>query len=52
MRSYTANLFYTNTLNSVANRMSYDPETGARVYKKENVMVIGRREGIFLSILL
>lgn len=37
MRSYSANMFYSSTLNSVANRMSYDPQTGARVYKKENV---------------
>lgn len=37
MRSYSANLYYSNTLNSVANRMTYDPTTGARVYKKENV---------------
>lgn len=37
MRSYSANLFYTNTLNSVTNKMSYDPETGARVYNKVNV---------------
>lgn len=37
MRSYSANLFYTNTLNSVTNKMSYDPETGARVYNKVNI---------------
>lgn len=37
MRSYSLNLFYTNVLNSVANRMTYDPLTGARTYRKENV---------------
>lgn len=37
MRSYSANLFYSNTINSVANKMTYDPVTGGRVYKKENV---------------
>lgn len=47
MRSYSANLYYTSTLNSVANRMTYDPQTGARVYKKENVMVTGKQEDFF-----
>lgn len=37
MRSYSANLFYSNTINSVANKMTYDPVTGGRIYKKENV---------------
>ncbi len=37
MSSYNASLFYTNTLNSIANRMTYDPETGARVYQKVNL---------------
>lgn len=50
MRSYSANLYYTSTLNSVANRMTYDPQTGARVYKKENVMVTGKQEDFFHSI--
>lgn len=47
MRSYSANLFYTNTLNSVANRMTYDPQTGARIYKKENVNGIWQARGYF-----
>lgn len=37
MRSYSVNLSYSNTLNSVANRMTYDPQTTKRTYKKENV---------------
>lgn len=37
MQSYSANVFYSNTLNSVANRLVYDVETGARKYYKENV---------------
>lgn len=37
MRSYSANLFYSSTMNSVANKMSYDPQTGGRVYRKVNV---------------
>lgn len=49
MRSYSANLYYTSTLNSVANRMTYDPQTGARVYKKENVMVTGKQEDFFIQ---
>lgn len=47
MRSYSANLFYTNTLNSVANRMTYDPQTGARIYKKENVNGNWQARGYF-----
>ena len=47
MRSYSANLYYTNTLNSVANKMTYDPETGARVYKKENVNGNWQARGYF-----
>lgn len=37
MRSYSLNLFFGNTINAVANKMTYDPLTGGRVYKKENV---------------
>lgn len=37
MRSFNLNLSYSNTLNSVANKMTYDPQTGARTYRKENV---------------
>lgn len=47
MRSYSANLFYSNTMNSVTNRMSYDPETGARIYKKENVNGVWDSRGYF-----
>ena len=47
MRSYSANLYYTSTLNSVANRMTYDPQTGARVYKKENVNGNWQARGFF-----
>lgn len=50
MRSYSANLYYTSTLNSVANRMTYDPQTGARVYKKENVNGNWQARGFFHSI--
>lgn len=37
MRSYSLNLYYSNTMNSIANRMTFDPTTGARSYWKENV---------------
>ncbi|MDR3119143.1 MAG: outer membrane beta-barrel protein [Mediterranea sp.] len=37
MRSYAMNLFYTNTLNSVANETTYDPTTGGVVSKRVNV---------------
>lgn len=37
MRSYSLNLYYSNTINSIANRMTFDPTTGARSYWKENV---------------
>lgn len=37
MRSFSANLFYNNTLNAVVNRMVYNSETGGRNYYKENV---------------
>lgn len=37
MRSYSMNMFFSNTMNAVANRMTYDPLTGGRIYKKENV---------------
>lgn len=37
MRSYSFNLFFSNTMNAVANKMTYDPVTGGRVYRKENV---------------
>ena len=37
MRSYSLNLFYSNTQNSVANQTSYDPSTGGTVSKRVNV---------------
>ncbi|MEG0647773.1 MAG: TonB-dependent receptor, partial [Bacteroides sp.] len=37
MRSYSMNFFYANTINSVANRMTYNQTTGARTYQKVNV---------------
>lgn len=37
MRSYSMNVFYTSTMNSVTNRMTYDPKNGARTYNKVNV---------------
>ncbi|MEY8706467.1 TonB-dependent receptor [Bacteroides faecichinchillae] len=47
MRSYTLDVSYSNTLNSVANKMTYDPQTGARIYKKENVNGNWRTQGFF-----
>ena len=47
MRSYTMDVSYSNTLNSVANKMTYDPQTGARIYKKENVNGNWRTQGFF-----
>lgn len=37
MRSYSLSMYYQNTVNAVANRMTYDMETGARAFYKENV---------------
>lgn len=51
MRSYSLNLYYSNTLNSVANKMTYDPQTGARTYRKENVNGNWNARGYFSSIL-
>lgn len=47
MRSYTVDVSYSNTLNSVANKMTYNPQTGARIYKKENVNGNWRTQGYF-----
>ncbi len=47
MRSYAVNLFYTNTLNSVANQMTYDPLTGGRIYRKVNVNGNWNMRGFF-----
>jgi hypothetical protein len=35
--SISANAFYNNTLNSVANKMTYNTQTGGRIYTKTNV---------------
>lgn len=37
MRSYSMNVFYSSTMNSVANKTRYDVNTGARVSEKVNV---------------
>lgn len=37
MRSYSFNMFYSTTQNSVANQTSYDPSTGGTVSKRVNV---------------
>lgn len=47
MRSYSMNLFYSNTQNSVANQMSYDPKTGGTVSKKVNVSGNWNARGYF-----
>ncbi len=47
MRSYSANVFYMNTLNSVANKMTYDPSTGARTYQKVNINGNWNARGFF-----
>lgn len=47
MRSYSANAFYSNTINSVANKMTYFQETGAREYRKVNVNGNWQARGYF-----
>lgn len=37
MRSYAMNVFYSSTMNSVANKVRYDASTGARISEKVNV---------------
>lgn len=37
MRSYSLNLYFSNTINSIANRVTYNPETGGRVSERVNV---------------
>ena len=34
---YFGNMSFSNTINGVTNRMTYNPETGGRVYRRENV---------------
>ncbi|KAA6299937.1 MAG: hypothetical protein EZS26_003920, partial [Candidatus Ordinivivax streblomastigis] len=47
MRSYVFNLFYMNTVNSVANRMEYDVTTGKRIYRRVNVNGNWNANGFF-----
>ena len=37
LQSYTANLQFSNTLNSISNRTEYNAETGGRITKPENI---------------
>ncbi|MDO4994518.1 MAG: TonB-dependent receptor [Bacteroidales bacterium] len=37
LQSYTANIRFTNTLNSISNRTEYNPVTGGRITKPENI---------------
>ena len=37
LQSYSANLRFTNTLNSISNRTEYNAETGGRITKPENI---------------
>ncbi len=37
LQSYTANLRFTNTLNSISNRTEYNAETGGRITRPENI---------------
>ncbi len=37
MRSYSLNLSFSNKINSVANKMTYNPETGGTIYERVNV---------------
>ncbi len=37
MRSYMVNLSFNNTINDISNEMTYDIETGARIYKRVNI---------------
>lgn len=47
MRSYSMNMFYSSTMNSVANKMRYDPTTGGRIYEKVNVNGNWNARGFF-----
>lgn len=47
MRSYTMNIFYSNTRNDVANKSSYDPTTGGLVSRKVNVSGNWNARGYF-----
>ncbi|KAA6345000.1 hypothetical protein EZS27_007385 [termite gut metagenome] len=47
MRSYSMNLFYSNTINSTANKMRYDDTTGGRIYERVNVNGNWNTRGFF-----
>lgn len=47
MRSFSLNLFYSSTMNSVANKLYYDENTGARITRKENVNGNWNARGFF-----
>jgi hypothetical protein len=47
MRSYSMNLFYSNTINSTANKMRYDAATGGRIYERVNVNGNWNTRGFF-----
>lgn len=47
MRSYSMNLFYTSKMNSVTNKMRYDPTTGGRISEKVNVNGNWNARGFF-----
>lgn len=47
MRSYSFNLFYSNTQNSISDKMTYDKTTGGRVYEKVNINGNWNARGFF-----
>lgn len=47
MRSYSMNLFYTSNMNSVTNKLRYDPTTGGRISEKVNVNGNWNARGFF-----
>ncbi|KAA6309943.1 hypothetical protein EZS27_038664, partial [termite gut metagenome] len=47
MRSYSINMFYSSTINSVANKMRYNATNGGRVYERVNVNGNWNANGFF-----
>jgi hypothetical protein len=47
MRSYSMNMFYSSTINSVANKMRYNVATGGRIYERVNVNGNWNANGFF-----
>ncbi|KAA6329556.1 hypothetical protein EZS27_021648 [termite gut metagenome] len=47
MRSYSINMFYSSTINSVANKMQYNATNGGRVYERVNVNGNWNANGFF-----